>query len=521
MNFKKISYAALGCMALTIGATSCVDDLDVTPKNPSNITNLTSGEQYYQNFVQVYSGLAIAGVNDNSDISVDDGGAGVYTRQLWNLQELCTDEAFIGKNWDDAGLDELDYSTWSADNHWLYEAMSRFTFQINICNEFLRNIDNAANVINPLDAQTITEMKAEVRVLRALSYYHMMDCFGRGPWVTENNTVGETPVTMTREEMFPLVVADLIDAIPNVRLAAQQTYGRLSREAANMLLAKLYLNAEVYTGTAMWSECATACQEILKTINTLAPEYKYLFCGSNDKYVGNGEILWAVPQDNSNLQTYGGTTYLGIGAWNANIPKELYHKLGSTAAGWGGPRVRPELADAFGASDKRYLIYEGTFTNDLNDISDWGIDGSGYMCVKFTYTDENDYDNTQGVLYNTFNNADFPLFRLADTFLMLAECQLNGVECNGKYYFDKVRERAKQPAIELNAYNLLQERQRELYWEGHRRSDMIRFGVFTGDRQEVWSWKGGVQQGQKIDPHRVVYAIPTNFTATLGQNDNY
>ena len=138
MNFKKISYAALGCMALTIGATSCVDDLDVTPKNPSNITNLTSGEQYYQNFVQVYSGLAIAGVNDNSDISVDDGGAGVYTRQLWNLQELCTDEAFIGKNWDDAGLDELDYSTWSADNHWLYEEVcrasrSRSTSAMNSC----------------------------------------------------------------------------------------------------------------------------------------------------------------------------------------------------------------------------------------------------------------------------------------------------------------------------------------------------------------------------------------------------
>lgn len=520
MNFKNIYRTALGCAAIAIAATSCVDDLNVDPKNPSNITDLTSGEQYYQSFAQVYSGLVISGVNDQSDITVDDGGAGVYTRQLWNLQELCSDEAFIGKNWADAGLDELDYSTWSADNHWLYESMSRFTFQIGICNQFLRSIDNAKSVQNPLTDEEITGMKAEVRALRALSYYHMMDLFGRGPWSDENTSVGITPPTYTRAEMFPLVVDDLINAIPDIAPAAQQVYGRLSREAAYMLLAKFYLNAEVYTGTAMWSECAAACQEILKTINTLAPEYKYLFCGSNDKYVGNGEILWGIPQNNSNLQTYGGTTYLGIGAWNANIPEELYHKFGSTAAGWGGPRVRPELANAFSAGDSRYLIYEGTFTNDLSDIGDWGLTGSGYMCVKFVYTDEDDYDNTQGVLYNTFSNADYPLFRLADTFLMLAECQLHGVECNGKKYFDDVRARAGQPAIELNAYNLLQERMRELYWEGHRRSDLIRFGQFTGSSY-IWSWKGGTQQGQSIDDTRKLYAIHTNFISTLGQNEGY
>ena len=101
----------------------------------------------------------LSGVNGGSDITVDDGGAGVYTRQLWNLQELCTDEAFVGKNWNDAGLDELDYATWSPDNHWLYEAMSRFTFQINLCNEFLRIIDEAAVVANPISADEIALMK--------------------------------------------------------------------------------------------------------------------------------------------------------------------------------------------------------------------------------------------------------------------------------------------------------------------------------------------------------------------------
>lgn len=520
MNLKQITYAVIASMALSTGLSSCVSDLDVEPKNPSNKTELTSGEQYYQLFAQVYSGLVIAGVNDQSDISVDDGGAGVYTRQLWNLQELCSDEAFIGKNWNDAGLDELDYSTWGPDNHWLFEAMSRFMYQINICNEFLRSIDKAASVANPISAEDIAGMKAEIRALRALSYYHMMDLFGRGPYTTEASAIGVTPPTMTRDEMFPLVVADLRDAIPSIRPAAKQTYGRVSREGARMLLAKLYLNAGVYTGTPMWKECAEQCLEITKTINTLATDYKYLFCGSNDKYVGNGEILWGIPQDNANLQTYGGTTYLGIGAWNASIPEDVYHRLGSTAAGWGGPRIRPELANAFGAGDPRRLIYEGTFTNDLTDIGDWGLTGSGYMCVKFVYTSEDDYYNENGVLYNTFSNTDFPLFRLADTYLMLAECQLNGVECDGKTYFDRVRARAGQPAIELNSYNLLQERMRELYWEGHRRSDLVRFGQYTGG-EYIWSWKGGTQKGRSIDAYRAVYAVPSQFTSTLGQNTGY
>lgn len=522
MNFKKISYAAVGCLALAVGAASCVSDLDLEPKNPSNVTSLTSGAQYYQTFVQLYSGLVIAGVNDNSDISVDDGGAGVYSRQLWNLQELCSDEAFIGKNWNDAGLDELDYSTWSADNHWLYESMSRFTFQINICNEFLRKIDGAAFVDNPVSTEEIARMKCEARTLRALSYYHIMDCFGVGPYVTEDHNIGTVPETMRRERMFPLVVEDLKEAVQGLPLAADQVYGRVSREAGYMLLAKLYLNAEVYTGTPMWQECAVACQEILKTNNTLAPEYKYLFCGSNDKYVGTGEILWGVPQDNSYTQSYGGTTYLGMGAYNVSIDEKLQKRLGISGTGWGGPRVRPELANVISKADKRYLFYTEGLANNLSDIGDWQLPGgSGYMCVKYVYTNETDYYNESGgVSLNTFNNADWPLFRLADTFLMLAECQLHGVNCDGKSYFDRVRARAGLDPADLTADNLLDERARELYWEGHRRSDLIRFGKFTGS-DYVWSWKGGIEAGQGIESFRNLYAVPTQYINTLGQNAGY
>lgn len=519
---KIYKYLAIGCVALGMSVTSCVNDLDLTPDDPNKATDLTTAEEYYGFLAQCYSGLVLSGINGGSDITVDDGGAGVYTRQLWNLQELCSDEALIGKNWNDAGIDELDFSTWAVDNHWLYEAYSRFTFQIAMCNEFLRSIDNAAGLISDSEIAT---MKAEVRTLRGLSYYHMIDLFGKGPWTTEASSVGVTPPTLERAELYANVVADLKEVVPQLTPAASQIYGRVSREAGYMLLAKLYLNAEVYTGTAAWAECAAACQEILKTINTLAPDYKYLFCGSNDKYARGGELLWVIPQDENTTQTYGGTTYLGLGAVNANYSAEENNQFGLNVTGWGGPRLRPELVNAFAPGDVRALFHAGSFKNNLENLSEWTVDGSGYMCVKFRYTSEDNYynDETVGDLYlnaTGFNNADFPLFRLADTFLMLAECQLNGVSCDGQTYFDKVRERAGLTPITLTADNLLKERLCELYWEGHRRSDLIRFGKFTGGSY-LWSWKGGVLEGQATSAHRNLYAIPSNYVPTVGQNPGY
>ena len=320
---------------------SCVGDLDMKPNDPNSKTELNSAAEYEGFFYQLYNGLVVSGPQGGSDITVDDGGAGTYMRQLWNLEELPTDEALIGKNWNDAGIDELDFSTWSPDNHWLYEAMSRFSFQINMCNEFIRTIDKAAGMISD---DEIAAMKREAIVLRALSYYHLMDNFGKVPFTDENSTVGATPPTLTRAEMFERIVPQLAETVKDLTPASAQKYGRLSREAGYMLLAKFYLNAEVYTGTARWQDCANACNEILKTINTLAPEYKYLFCATNDKYVGNGEILWALPQDENNQQTYGGTTYLSIGAYNANV---VATAQGLQGTGWGGPRIRPELAEMF------------------------------------------------------------------------------------------------------------------------------------------------------------------------------
>lgn len=516
MKFSK--YIILSGIALTMGFTSCVDDLDVKPEDPDSKTELTTAQEYYDLLARAYGGLVLEG-----GISVDDGGAGVYTRQLWNLQELPTDEALIGKNWNDAGIDELDFNTWSGDNHWLYKCFCRFNYQIALCNEFLRTIDKAGSLIPDEGIDGKNMLKVEARVLRDLSYYHMIDIFGRGPWTDENSVVGAIPPTYDRKQLFDAVVADLVDAVPQLTPASQQRYGRISREAGYMLLAKMYLNAEVYTGTGMWQECANACNEILKTINTLAPEYKYLFCGSNDKYVGNGEILWSIPQDQNTLQCYGGTTYLSGGAYNGEVDVTPY---GCGASGWGGPRVRAELSKALKSNDKRRLIYEGDLKEDISasGLDSWTSTGEGYMCIKYVYTNEGDYYNTTGNSGSPtiFNSADFPLFRLADTFLMLAECELHGASgCNGLARYNDVRIRAGLPAVgSYTADDLLNERLCELYWEGHRRSDLVRFGKFAGSAYN-WSWKGGIENGAGTPAYRNLFAIPTQFVPTLGQNEGY
>ena len=339
MTFSK--YILFGAIALSAPAfTACVGDLDVEPENPTTKTEITSADDLYNELAGVYGGLVFEG-----GITVDDGGTGVYTRQLWNLQELCTDETLIGSNWGDAGLSELIYSTWSTDNHWLYECFSRFNYQISISNQFLRDLKKHASLLPESGNLSAEVLGAEARTIRALSYYHMIDIFGRGPWSTENSQVGITPPTYDSKELFEAVVEDLKDAIPSLVPASQQIYGRLSREAGYMLLAKLYLNAEVYTGEARWQDCANACNEIRKTIDNLAPTYKYLFCATNDKYVGNGEIIWGIPQDATSLTTYGGTTYLSGGSYRGD--SDLLKTLGVSVSGWAGPRVREELAKAF------------------------------------------------------------------------------------------------------------------------------------------------------------------------------
>lgn len=527
---RKYKYLTLGGIILAMNLTSCVGDLNVEPTDESNLQDITTKQQYMEYLAGCYYGL----VKEGGITSGATGGESVYTRIMVNLQELPTDEMVISGNWNDAGIVDLVYATPSSDNHWIYDMYSRLNAHIAVCNQFIQDIDKAGDLFT---ADEIKEMKAEVRVLRDLGYYNMIDMFGHGPWADENHKVGTDAPTYNRAQLFDAIVNDLVDAVPQVYPASQQEYGRVSREAGYALLAKMYLNAEVYLGkgNGKWQQCADACQAIINSGMVLAKNYEYLFCGSNAKYVASstkgatGEILWSVPQDAVTMQCYGGTTYLSGGAYPASLNATEKKKTGVGADGWGGPHMRPETVNNFtDPNDVRAMFYSEGFNNDIKDISTWGgEDSDGYMCVKYVYTNEDDYYNTSGKSGSgsIFNSADFPIFRLADIYLMMVECEINGanVEGGALQYYREVQKRAGITALANSLPDkreLLDERNRELYWEGHRRSDMIRLGFYTGS-DYIWKWKGGVYEGTSTESFRSLLPIPTPFVSTLGQNPGY
>ncbi len=555
----KISkYMAYGVVALAaVAATSCTDDLNVEPTDPDTKVNLSSKDEYMQVLASVYNDL-ITG----EGLNVSDGGAGSWTRCHFNLQELPTDECFISYAWNDPGYEVLNFSTWGNVNEWVYAAYSRENHLAKIASAFIEVLNGApAEYFNDSEKAA---MDAEARTLRAFANWNLIDLFGRGPWITEESQTGVAPETYDRKQMFEATVADLKSCVDNLIPADRQTYGRISREAGYMLLAKLYLNAEVYTGTPMWQECADALANVVGTGIQLAPEYKYLFCADNDRYVGNGEIIWGLPCDQNRTMTYGATTYLTAAAWLRTADADELARLNSFGDPWTGLRLRPELSKAL-KNDPRRMIYEGSFQEDIPDLSATDDKSCGYMLTKYRNTTSTDYNNDIIINNNkqvdadlaavdgdaslsqeqkdakkaeiekrrmAFNNGsqisniDYPIFRLADAYLMLAECQLHGINVNingknGYDYLNEVRARvALDPISAPSATDILHERQCELYMEGHRRTDLIRFGRFAGGSYR-WSWKGGVYEGAAIPDYRNLYAIPYQYENTVGQNPGY
>lgn len=602
----KLSKYILGgiVVAMSFAGASCVDDLNVTPDDPNIKTEPTEKSDIDGYLASVYYDLYTDG-----GLSLSDGGRGVFTRCHGDLNEITADELFISEKWQDPGYQVLNKNTWSDTNEWIYAAFSRENHLAKIASTFIAVLHQYGP--QWYTAEEISAMDAEARVLRGYAYYQNIDLFGRGPWIDENSPTGATPPTYDRKQLFEAVVADLSANVDNLIPAAQQTYGRISREAGYMLLAKLYLNAEVYTGTAMYKECAEALKNVVNTGITLAPEYKYLFCASNDKYVGgNGEIIWGLPQDRNHLTTWGGTTELTCASYmeadtvDSNLSRQLL-ALDFPGTPWSGLRVRPELSKALEKETKRNLLYRGDYQMEIPDLVSYKENSCGYMLIKYSFATEDNYgnpaavakfdqvkefnnnlqhikglpadvkaaltaavnkaftDENDGHLYNlpaidkaklmeAFNKAvaddkdlkkedaekmlmafptasstdqmsgvDYPVFRLADAYLMLAECQMRGVECNGFYYFNEVRKRAGMPTIaNPSASDILHERQCELYAEGYRRSDLIRFNRYTGSNY-LWSWKGGEYTGAPIDATRALFPIPYQYVITVGQNPGY
>lgn len=498
------------CMLLA----SCMGDLDVQPIDPDVTTGkdaYKTPEDYKRGLSKLYASFILTGQQGpagNSDINTPDEGNSSFLRLMWNMEELTTDEAVWSYPNDFGGtVFNLHYQTWLPTDATFEVAYSRIMNSVVLANEYIR-------VTAGSDDEDITRYRYEARFIRALAYYYGINLFGKMPFVTEANLPGAfLPEEILRPDLFVYIESELLEIKEHMGNPKFE-YGRADKGACAMLLAKLYLNAEVYLGTGneMYTEAIEQLDEVIAGPYTLAPNYLNNFLADNNT---SPEIIFSFNSDGKYSQSYSAVwTMIKGNAGNG---------------GWAGLRTTKSLFNQFEAGDHRAHFLKEDKGQQL-EIEAINVTSQGYGVNKFRNITSGGQTPNDGT---DFIDTDYPLFRLADAYLMYAEAVVRGGtggDLNTAVgYVNDLRNRSGDPAIgditsgDLTLEFILEERARELYWEGHRRTDLIRFGLFTGD-DYVWPWKGNEAEGVGTESFRDLFPIPAADRAintNLSQNTGY
>ncbi len=519
-NWKALTVAAA---LFLLGVTGCTDTT-VEPTSTITDANIFSDPGSYRAFLaKIYAGLALSGQQGpygQPDIAGIDEGFSQYLRLYWEHEELPTDEAVIA--WNDIGLPEMNTQTWTSQSNMVVAMYYRIFFQVALANEFLRQTTDAKLTSRGVGSALRTEIqgyRAEARFLRALSYWHAIDLFGNVPLLTENDPVGATPPKQsTRVDIYNFIVSELTSIGPALPSPGPSAYGRATGPAASMLLAEVYLNAGVYTGTPAYDKALAAAQAVIAAPYSLDANYQHMFLADNNT---SPEIIFAITQDGLKTQTYGGVTFLAHASCGGGMNNTTYGIDGC----WWGVRLKPEAYNLFGGGDKRAAFFVNNGSVAVTSISDFT---KGIAAPKY----QNVTSGGQPGSNLTFVDTDFPMFRLGEAYLIYVEANLRGgggSAAQALTYFNALRERAYGStsaditAPQLTLDTLLAERGRELLWEAHRRTDLVRFGRFTGGSY-IWSWKGGTQAGAATAATLDLYPLPASelvANPNLKQNPGY
>ncbi len=516
-KIKNIALA-LSLFGASFMNNSCVDDLRQEP-----ITEITAASLYkdfgnYKNLLaKLYGGLAVAGQSGgdgNGDIADIDGGFSNYMRLMYYMQEVTTDEAVIG--WNDGTLPEFHKMNWTASNEFNNAMYFRLYTEVAFCNEFIRNTSDevlSSNGITGADLDEAKVMRAEARFLRAQSYYHLLDLYGNVPFVDET-TLGTVPKQIMRSELFTYVENELKAAAENLKAPRANEYGRVDKAAAWTLLARLYLNAKVYTGTERNADVIGMTEKVIGAGYTLNPVYANLFLADNN--INNPENIFSIVYDGQKTQTNGGTTFMVHAAVGGTMDPAEFGING----GWGGIRTTKAFVQKFEQNDVRGRFYKTGHTLEIEDLGNFT---DGYAFIKYKNIKS---DGTDGA-HDNWVEADLSMYRLADVYLMYAEAVVRGgggSMATALSYVNQLRTRANASTVSVLDLNfILDERSRELSWENTRRTDLIRFGKFTSSAY-LWPWKGNVKEGTAVPEYRNLFPIPNNdlvVNPNLVQNPGY
>lgn len=540
MKLQTIKFFSVALVALSV-ATGCAKKLDVSPQN--DITperTYASAAGYKSVLAKIYGNMATTGnigPAGASDIQgLDEGSQSPFIRGFFNCQELPTDEAVVA--WNDQTIHDFHNLRWSSSDPFLRGIYTRPIYNITVINEYLRESTDekvAGRGITGAAADDIKKSRAEARFLRAFNYWVMMDLFGNSTFITEENKIGsERPQEIKRAELFSYIEGELKAIETELGAAKSAEYGRVDQGAAWALLARIYLNAEVYTGTQRYTDAITYAKKVIDAGYTLQPDYRKLFMADNDTQ--RDEFIYVIACDGLRTQSYGNTTFL------VHAPAGDDHDDFGVGSGWNGYRATAALgnlfADRTGATDKRALFVTSKYNATpeqmaIGDISDFsnGLHVNKYKNIRSDAKPVSDQKRD-------FADIDFPVFRLSEMYLIYAEAVLRGGTggdaATALEYLNKIRYRAygqsfgpdnvgRLSADNFNLQTILDERGRELYWEGHRRTDLVRYNLLTTGTY-LWPWKGGVASGTAVDAKYNLFPIPASTRTAnpnLSQNPGY
>lgn len=553
MKNNILSKIILACM-LSFVFASCAKKLDVLPVNGyAPVSAYANADGYKTVLAKIYGTLALsgsAGGAGNPDIGggLDEGSQISFIRMYFNCQELPTEEAIVA--WNDETIHDFHDLKWTSSDKFLKGIYARPIYNITLINEYLRESTDAKLAergITGTDATDIKNSAAEARFLRAFNYWVMMDLFGKSTFITEADGIGAFyPKEIRRDSLFDYIKNELVAIEPLLAPAKTAVYGRVDQGADWALLARLNLNAATYLGFTdangivnandaraipYYSDAIKYSKKVIDAGYSLSPSYSKLFMADNDKQ--KNEFMFTINCDGLRTTSYGNTTFLVHAACGGDVSE-----FGLTAGnGWYGYRATKGLADKFsdltGATDTRALFTTSSFGTGSSQIAitDPSDFSNGLHIAKWRNVRSDGNDVSDPTKY--FSDIDFPVFRLPEMYFIYAEAILRGGtggDINtAATNINKSITRAfgntshNITAGQLDLAFILDERARELYWEGHRRTDLVRYGLLTTGSY-LWPWKGGVANGTSKEAKFNIFPIPSvNLTANpnLTQNTGY
>lgn len=523
-KIKSFTFAAVTVLILGLMTESCTSDLDVDNINPKQTSQFDADallNKIYASFVLTGQ----QGPHGNQDIAdLDEGRSDLY-RMSWEMNEFPCGEA--SWQWDDTGIPELISKTWNADNPRVAGLYYRLFFSITLCNYYLDEV--------PDDGTEETKQKrAEVRFIRSLIYSYVMDLYGNAAFIEHVSL--EPGVRYTRAEYFNFIEKELLDIEEDLATPGSLPYGRVDRVADWLLLSRIYLNAEVYTGTARWQAAKDYANKVinngyyhLNTNTAVNPStgekysaYQMLFLADNDTNGAQYESVFPIFNDGIQTQSHGSMHFLVLASYAKRKDGDMDIIIPSgTDVSWGKclaitsyivdtffgaaevPTVTEKASDITDAAgDDRALFYTTAYTRDIADRSD---ESNGYACIKFRNVRSDGKPASALAKVDT----DLPLMRIAEAYITYAEAEtrLNGPTADAASKINTLHQRANATTrTNYSLDDIRQEWVKEFWFEGRNRIDQVRFDTY------------------EVPVFRYIYPLPNNDLTNnpnLKQNEGY